>query len=178
MQVRGPLMVEHRLIEKMLKFVKKVLAKVEEQHAVDPVIVDAVVDFLHIYADRTHHGKEEDILFRVLRNKNMSGNDSRMMNDLIEDHIFGRKITGELVKANIRYKEGDKTSLSVIFARLATLVDFYPKHIEKEDKVFFPLIQAYLSKENEQAMIGEFWEFDRKMIHEKFERLYQELNTD
>jgi hemerythrin-like domain-containing protein len=68
--------------------------------------------------------------------------------------------------------------LSVIFARLATLVDFYPKHIEKEDKVFFPLIQAYLSKENEQAMIGEFWEFDRKMIHEKFERLYQELNTD
>ena len=26
--------------------------------------VDAVVDFIRVYADRTYHGREEDILFR------------------------------------------------------------------------------------------------------------------
>jgi hemerythrin-like domain-containing protein len=178
MQVRGPLMVEHRLIEKMLKHVKKVLSQIEEQHAVDPVFVDTVVDFIHTYADRTHHGKEEDILFRVLKKKKLADADSLMMSDLIKEHIFGRKITGELIKANARYKEGDKSSLSEIAAKLGTLVDFYPKHIEKEDKLFFLSLQAYLSKEDEQAVISEFWEFDRKMIHEKYDRLYQELTAN
>ena len=178
MQVRGPLMVEHRLIERMLKLVKKDLTKIAEQQTVNPVFVDTVVDFIHTYADRTHHGKEEDILFRVLKKKNISDGDRLMMNKLIEEHIFGRKITGELIKANTCYKGGDKSSLSTIAVKLIALVDFYPKHIESEDKLFFPLLQKYLSNEDEQAMLDEFWEFDRKMIHEKYERLIQELTTD
>ena len=64
MQARGPLMIEHRLIERMLSVIKNVLGKIESENKVDPVLVDTAVDFIRIYADRTHHGKEEDILFR------------------------------------------------------------------------------------------------------------------
>ena len=49
MQARGPLMIEHRLIERMLKLVNKVLIKIEKQETVDPVFVDTVVDFIHRY---------------------------------------------------------------------------------------------------------------------------------
>jgi hemerythrin-like domain-containing protein len=178
MQARGPLMIEHRLIERMLKLVNKVLIKIEKQETVDPVFVDTVVDFIRTYADLTHHGKEEDILFRELKKKNMSDDNRRIMNELIEEHIFGRKITKELIEANDRYRRGDNSALSIITAKLGTLVEFYPKHIEKEDKVFFPSSRAYLSKEEEQTMLKEFWEFDRKMIHEKYETLVQELRVD
>jgi hemerythrin-like domain-containing protein len=178
MQARGPLMIEHRLIEKMLQLVNKVLIKIKKQETVDPVIVDTVVDFIRTYADRTHHGKEEDILFRELEKKNMSNDNRRIMNELIEEHILGRKITRELIEANTRYRRGENSALSIITAKLSTLVDFYPKHIEKEDKVFFPASRAYLSEEEEQAMLKAFGEFDRKMIHEKYETLVQELNTD
>jgi hemerythrin-like domain-containing protein len=178
MQARGPLMIEHRLIERMLKLVNKVLIKIEKQETVDPVFVDTVVDFIRTYADRTHHGKEEDILFRELEKKDMSNDNRRLMNELIEEHVFGRKITRELIEANTRYRRGDNSALSIIAAKLSTLVDFYPKHIEKEDKVFFPASRAYLSEEEEQAMLKEFWEFDRKMIHEKYETLVQELRAD
>lgn len=44
--------------------------------------------------------------------------------------------------------------------------------------MFFPASRAYLSEEEEQAMLKEFWEFDRKMIHEKYETLVQELRVD
>jgi hemerythrin-like domain-containing protein len=178
MQARGPLMIEHRLIEKMLNIVNNVLIEIEKQETVDPVFVDTVVDFIRTYADRTHHGKEEDILFRELEKKDMSNDDHRLMNELIEEHIFGRKITRELIEANARYRRSEKSALPVIIAKLSTLVDFYPKHIEKEDKVFFPASRVYLSEEEEQAMIKEFWEFDRKMIHEKYETLVQELKAD
>jgi hemerythrin-like domain-containing protein len=178
MQARGPLMIEHRLIERMLILVNKVLIKIEKQEIADPVFVDTVVDFIRTYADRTHHGKEEAILFRELKKKDMSNDNQRLMNELIEEHIFGRKITRELIEANDLYRKGDNSALSIITAKLSTLVDFYPKHIEKEDKVFFPSSRAYLSEEEEQAMLKEFWEFDRKMIHEKYETLVQELKAD
>jgi len=46
MQARGPLMIEHRLIERMLSVIKSVLAKIESKHKVDPVFVDIAVDFI------------------------------------------------------------------------------------------------------------------------------------
>ena len=168
MQARGPLMIEHRLIERMLAVVKDVLAEIEAKHRVDPLFVDTAVDFIGVYADRTHHGKEEDILFRELRNKPLSAEDRRVMNELIEEHMFGRQITKALVVANTRYRNGDETALAGIAENLKTLTEFYPKHIEKEDKVFFPASRLYFTEEEDQAMLAEFWEFDRKMIHEKY----------
>jgi hemerythrin-like domain-containing protein len=171
MQARGPLMIEHRLIERMLSIVKGVLAKIESKNKVDPVFVDVVVDFIRVYADRTHHGKEEDILFRELNNKPLSTEDRQIMKELIEEHVFGRQTTKALVEANTRYLNGDETALTDITANLKTLTEFYPRHIEKEDKVFFPSSRTYFTDEEDQAILAEFWEFDRNMIHEKYKSL-------
>ncbi len=50
---------------------------------------------------------------------------------------------------------------------------FYPVHIEKEDKHFFLPCLGYFSKEEQDIMLGEFWEFDRKMIHEKYRKVVE-----
>jgi hemerythrin-like domain-containing protein len=171
MQARGPLMIEHRLIERMLSVIKGVLAEIESKHNVDPVFVDTAVDFIRVYADRTHHGKEEDILFRELNNKQLTAEDRQIMEELIEEHLFGRQTTKALVEANTRYRNGDETALTDIAASLQTLTEFYPIHIKKEDKVFFPSSRNYFTDEEDQAMLAEFWEFDRNMIHEKYRSL-------
>ena len=97
------------------------------------------------------------------------------MEELIDEHVSGRKITAELVDANKKYRKGDQSALSAITEKLHTLIDFYPKHIEKEDKLFFPACRVYLSEQKEQDMLEEFWEFDRKMIHEKYEKVVSSL---
>ena len=94
---------------------------------------------------------------------------------LIEEHVFGRQITKALVDANRRYRNGEEMALADIADKLQTLAEFYPKHIEKEDKVFFPAARAYFSDSEDQAMLSEFWEFDRRMIHEKYESVVAEL---
>jgi hemerythrin-like domain-containing protein len=45
------------------------------------------------------------------------------------------------------------------------LVDFYPKHIEKEDKTFFKSAMKYLNKAEKDAMLEEEYEFDKNYIH-------------
>ncbi len=69
-------------------------------------------------------------------------------------------------------------ALASVVEKLGTLAEFYPKHIEKEDKVFFPASRAYLTHDEEQRMLAEFWEFDRKMIHEKYTSVVEELGAN
>lgn len=178
MQARGLLMIEHRLIERMILVIKDALAKIELEHKVDPVFVDIAADFIRFYADRTHHGKEEDILFRELNKKSLSAQDQQVLKELIEEHLFGRKTTKSLVEANNRYRNGDETALPGITENLKTLIEFYPKHIEKEDKLFFPSSRTYFTDEEDQTMMAEFWEFDRKMIHEKYKSVVEICEND
>jgi hemerythrin-like domain-containing protein len=175
MQARGALMIEHRLIERMLAVVADTVTKIGSTHRIDPVFVDTAVDFIRVYADRTHHGKEEDILFRKLKDKPLSGEDRRVMQELIEEHVFGRRTTQALVEANARYRNGDEKALAVIAAQLQILIEFYPKHITKEDKLFFPSTRVYFTEDEDRAMLAEFWEFDRRMIHEKYRSVVEKF---
>lgn len=175
MQARGPLMIEHRLIERMIKVIQKAIVKIEAEKAVDPILIDTAVDFIRFYADRTHHGKEEDIMFRDLAKKKMNEKDGRIMKELLGEHVFGRKTTKALVEANARYRKGDKAAWADIVKALKTLADFYPIHIAKEDKVFFPAARAYVTDQEDQKMLEEFWEFDRKVIHEKYMKVVEAL---
>jgi hemerythrin-like domain-containing protein len=75
-----------------------------------------------------------------------------------------------LVDAKARYLRGENTSQLVI-AYMKELAKFYPQHIEKEDKHFFYPSMEYFTKEEQDRMLNEFWEFDRKMIHEKYTKV-------
>jgi hemerythrin-like domain-containing protein len=168
----GPLMWEHRLIEKMLAVAGREAQKIRESRKVDPVFIDTAVDFIRTYADRTHHGKEEDILFRDLANKKMSPEHSRIVDELIEEHKFARDTVKRLVEAKNGFVAGEET-LPEIVARLEELVAFYPRHIDKEDRHFFYPILDYFSAEEQDRMLREFYEFDRRMIHEKYGKVVE-----
>lgn len=178
MQARAPLMIEHRLIERMIYIIRRELKLVELTQVIDPVFVDLAADFIGTYADRTHHGKEEDILFKKLETRNLSKADRQVMSELIEEHAVAREITKVLADANLQYRDGSDSALASLTAQLRTLVEFYPKHIEKEDNVFFPASRAYMTDEEDQTMLAEFMEFDRKMIHEKYNAIVQSLEHE
>lgn len=175
MQARGPLMIEHRLIERLLVLIRDALEKTASSGKIDPLFVDTAVDFVRTYADRTHHGKEEDILFRELNQRPLSADDRRVMKELVQEHMFGRQTLKAIVDANTRYRNGDRAAIDEITANLRTLIDFYPRHIAKEDKHFFPAARTYFTDDEEQNMLAEFQEFDRKMIHEKYQAVVDAL---
>jgi hemerythrin-like domain-containing protein len=172
----GPLMREHRLIEKMLASLLKHIDKIEKSKKVNSLVIDMAVDFIKTYADRTHHGKEEEILFRDLTKKEMTPELKKIMQELLDEHVWGRKITAGLVAAKEEYLSGNQNKLAEIVDLVRQLVNFYPKHIEKEDKHFFYPCQEYFTKEEQEKMLAEFYEFDRKMIHEKYNRVFEEYD--
>lgn len=171
-------MVEHRLIERMIGVLEVELKKIHETSKVNPIFIDNVVDFIRTYADQTHHGKEEDILFRELKKRDLSPEHDKIMTELVEEHILGRKTTRELVDANKKYAQGNNDAIKIIIEKMEFLVEFYPKHIEKEDKHFFIPVMKYFTKEEQDALLQEGKAFDRKMIHKKYNVLVNEYENE
>ncbi|MFH0731577.1 MAG: hemerythrin domain-containing protein [Candidatus Omnitrophota bacterium] len=164
----GPLMKEHRLIERMIRITGGKLDKIKQTKDADTLFIDAAVDFIRTYADKCHHGKEEDILFRELAKKELSDEHKKIMNELIEEHKLARNNTRQLITAKENYAKGDKNALKDIMSNMEILVKFYPKHIEKEDKRFFIPCMSYFTELQRDAMLSEMLEFDRNMIHKKY----------
>jgi hemerythrin-like domain-containing protein len=55
----GPLMIEHRLIERMIKVAEALREDIQVKKKANPAQVDRIICFIKSYADRCHHGKEE-----------------------------------------------------------------------------------------------------------------------
>ena len=167
----GPLMIEHRLIERMIAAMRKELTLFEKEKTVDPEFLERAVDFIRTYADRCHHGKEEDILFRELRERRLKDEHQHTLEELIEEHRWARKVTARLAEANKKVIKGDRNAMSTVIDCMKSLVQFYPKHIEKEDKHFFIPCMDYFTEAEQQAILGEEWEFDKNLIHEKYRNM-------
>ena len=158
---------EHRLIERMVEKLRREEEKIRVKR-LDPVFIDQAVDFFRTYADRTHHGKEEDILFRGLQSKSLKSEHRVIMDELVSEHVYARKTVGELLNAKDRYLQGDEDALHEVEEKLQRLIELYPAHIEKEDRRFFIPVLEYFSPEEQEKMLQEFYVFDRNMIHEKY----------
>jgi len=174
----GPLMIEHRLIERMIRVMERELERIEERQSVEPRFIEVAVDFIRTYADRCHHGKEEDILFRDLKKKELTDEHRQTMADLELEHRWGRETVGRLVNAQGNYGQGDRESLAIIRDCMTQLVEFYPKHIEKEDKHFFLPVMTYLTEEEKKAMLQEEYDFDRTLFHEQYGKRVVQLERE
>jgi hemerythrin-like domain-containing protein len=168
----GVLMVEHRLIERMVELLQKELGKIGEGKKVDLVFFDGVVDFAKTYTDECHHGKEESILFDKLGTKRLLPEHKRLTDELVLEHIQSRKIVTNLEMQRERYLKGDSDAAGSIVIICKTLAGFYPGHIDKEEKIFFARSMEYFSKREQDEMLKNFWEFDKDLLLAKYLKFF------
>lgn len=93
------LMMEHRLIERMIAVLRCELDVMTSTNKPNLVMVDSIVDFIRTYADHTHHRKEGEILFRELAHKKLPEEYQHTKDELVMEHVFVRKETLALVEA-------------------------------------------------------------------------------
>jgi hemerythrin-like domain-containing protein len=174
----APLMIEHRLIERMITLMRKELERERREGTVDVEFVDGAVDFLKTYADMCHHGKEEDILFRDLLQKQLTEEHSKMIHELLQEHALGRQMVAGLVDAKEDYVGGNTGAITKVAQYIQKLVELYPAHIDKEDNRFFIPSMGYLSDRERADMIKEMADFDKQLIHEKYKAIVKQFEGE
>jgi hemerythrin-like domain-containing protein len=171
----GHLMIEHRLISRVALVLERMREEVARDRKVDPAAIDGVVDFIRTYADRCHHGKEEDVLFRECRGKALAPELARTMQELLDEHGQGRVLVARLAAAAARQRAGEPGALDEIGVLLGTISAFYARHIETEDEHFFVAVMDYFTKAERDAMYRECLRFDQRIIHDRYRELAEKL---
>lgn len=172
----GPLMKEHRVIEKVIALLSEEITIIKGK--ISPVFFEKVIDFFRFYADRCHHGKEEDILFFELDKKPMSPEHRKIMKGLLSDHIKARKLVASLDSSVNRYKQASIGAVSEVKDVLKEIVNLYTAHIKKEDKGFFFPVMKYFNRQEKDDLIARFVKFDSGLVHEKYKKIIEDLQKN
>ncbi len=142
---------EHRIIEYVLDALENLAAEAKSKHSVDITVGRKVIFFLREFADQCHHGKEEEILFKWMRVRNI-GIDAVEM--LEEEHVSGRSLVGRMNQTLNTFEQNQTigTFVEDAYAFVAMLRD----HIHKEDDGVFMMVDSHLSKSDDEQLISEY----------------------
>ncbi|MEL7562475.1 hemerythrin domain-containing protein [Dehalogenimonas sp. 4OHTPN] len=169
----GPLMREHRLIERMIRVMERRIALTEP----DPAFLTTAVDFMKTFVDQIHHGKEEDILFRDLKAKTLSAAHRRMLDELVEEHVAGRNLVKRLDQARTELIPGDVACREKLAGIIAEIAVFYKNHIDKEDNRFFYPCLDYFSPAEQEKMLRDYAEYEGRVLQERYLKIVESLEA-
>jgi hemerythrin-like domain-containing protein len=80
---------EHRVIEKVLNALDAFTLKLERGEEVNAEVLEKSVDFIRNFADKCHHGKEEDRLFTLMTQQGFP-KDNGPIAVMLQEHDLGR----------------------------------------------------------------------------------------
>ena len=149
----------------ILKVVDVLMEEIEKMNEGGDIKIDFlrdVIDFVRNYADRFHHAKEEDILFKefckAAESEEVHCNPVEQM--LIE-HDMGREFVKGIEEG---MEENDKGK---IMENARSYIGFIQEHIHKEDNILYPMSDELLSKGVEEKMLGLFKKVEVEKAEDK-----------
>lgn len=146
------LMNEHEGILHGLEILEKMVLLVESGTMVSISDISSMVEFLQLFADKCHHGKEEGILFPMMEKYGIP-NERGPIGQMLIEHTQGRKFIQGL-SSSIK----DNTlSASVFVSNARGYIELLRAHIQKENTVLFPMGDKAIP-ESEQTRILEAFE--------------------
>ncbi len=132
------LMDEHVVILRMLAVLRGMCRRLSAGERVEPGDLDAVLEFVESFADRSHHGKEEDLLFPAMMSAGFP-KDAGPLAVMLMEHSRGRELVAALRRAAARLKEGASGAAREALSAALGYADLLAHHIDKEDNVLYPM---------------------------------------
>ena len=123
-----------------------------------------VVYFLKIFADKCHHGKEENYLFKELVNKGIP-NEGGPVGVMLQEHAQGRDYIAQMSKSV------DDQNISGFNNAAVQYRDLLRGHIDKENNVLFTMADKVINEQEQNLLFEQFEQHEETVIghgvHEK-----------
>lgn len=139
---------EHVLIKRWIALIPRVLERLDINSPEDRGLIYEGIDFIRSYADRFHHAKEEDILFKYF-DENLD-----IVRTMLQDHMKGRDHVKALTEAL------EKRDKERIIEHLNAYRELLTEHIKKEDEILYPWMDRNLSVTQIGELFSKFGEAD------------------
>jgi hemerythrin-like domain-containing protein len=141
---------EHLLIKRLLALIPELVETVDIESESGRELILGTVDFIRSYADKFHHAKEEEILFKY------ADENHDIIKTMLEDHTTARSHVKAILKG---IEGGDKDA---VIEHLNGYKELLTEHIKKEDEILYPWLDRNLSITKVGELFTKFNEADEK----------------
>ncbi len=142
---------EHVLIKRWIALIPEVVKNIDVESEKGRRLILDGIDMIRSYADKYHHAKEEEILFKYF------DENADILKVMHEDHAHGRKLVKEMLAAI------DKRDRKTVAENLMAYRELLTEHIRKEDEILYPWMDNQLSTHQVGELFAKFDEVDRQI---------------
>src|SRR3989344_4575577 len=126
---------EHKNILKLADALERECNEIKSGKIVNEDFFNKVIDFIRNYADKFHHAKEEDILFKEFcKEDNLAKVHCNPVDQMLHEHDLGRTFVKGIEEG---FKEKNKKKL---FENVRGYAQLLREHIQKEDRILYPMV--------------------------------------
>lgn len=149
---------EHDVILAAINLLDSMTQQMSSEQAVESDDVVQLISVLSEFAEKCHHGKEEDLLFPALVKAGLS-KDAGALALMLQEHETARSLMRDMQTAS-------RAPLHV--SDFASAAEGYSttlrNHIEKENELLFPMAEETLTQTQLNALTDAFEEHEQKII--------------
>jgi hemerythrin-like domain-containing protein len=139
---------EHKLIKRLLVLIPAMVRSLDLDSEEGCQLALCTADFIRSFADKYHHAKEEDILFKNCDEA------TDIINVMLSDHEAGRAHVRAILDAVERRDTANAAEHLKAYGALLT------EHIKREDEVLYPWLDGQLSDTQVGRLFDAFNEAD------------------
>jgi hemerythrin-like domain-containing protein len=163
---------EYKAILVALNVIEKMWGNVHNNNKqTDYKDIEDIIGFLKVFADKCHHGKEEDFLFPALEKVGIKNEDGPI-GVMLAQHKQGRELIKQMQESIVN----KIINRNVFVDAASSYVNLLRNHIEKEDTLLFPLSDTKLSASKQKELLKNFENLEKNVIGEgKHEEFYSLL---
>ena len=175
------LMDEHRVIEHVLDALQRAAIRLSNDELIRPALFLNAALFIKNFADGCHHRKEEGVLFPAMIDSGLPAQGGPVA-AMLAEHELGRDFTREMKAAAEKWEKGDYSARAAVIHNALGYVALLRPHIQKEDKILFPMADRIIKPELQEKVAAEFERIEVEEtgagIHEKYHALAEVLEKE
>jgi hemerythrin-like domain-containing protein len=174
MRATQQLINEHQGITLMLDVMRNITDSISAKKELNAGHLENIINFLKVFIDQCHHGKEEKLLFPAMVDKGVP-KEGGPIAVMLHEHAIGRTFIKKLSTAFDEYKAGEKNALLQIANAMNSYIALLTNHIFKENNVLFPMADRVLP--DQEQLYDKFEKLEKEEIgHGRHEEFHQLLN--
>ena len=172
---------DHRVIERLCRVLGHAAQRLDQGQAVSPSVFREALDFIRNFADRCHHGKEEDCLFPALEQHGIPRHGGPV-GVMLGEHEEGRAFVRGMAEALDKYEKGDKSAAPALARNARGYASLLTNHIPKEDNILYPMGEGVLSPQAKAQLLERFEAVERERLgpgkHQEYINLVGKLEKE
>lgn len=139
---------EHKWIKRLLAVIPSIVEQFDIHSEQDRQLILNSVDFIRFYADKFHHAKEEEILFKYFDES------LDIIQTMYQDHNTARDHVKAIVVAM------EKRNQQTVVEHLADYKELLTEHIKKEDEILYTWMDRNLNISQVGELFSKFQQAD------------------